>query len=423
MKEYILRKSVALSVLMMVVLTACASPAPTRTFVLTATPEPSPTPTTAPTATATAVPTPLGGGAMPRIAIKDGGFESKIRIGTITENGIVLSDIALSVGKPITSSVPFDDPIRWSPDGSYLAYINYEYSTGASPVLFLAVYDFKQKKMLWNTLLRKEWWEWGVWEILWSADSSWVSVYVPPTCYIINRENGQVILTVAGEPSRGQWWDAKQPMFYYANASKIFDPRTGKTDTNKPKEFPFEQFPDAEPYAIGIFSREADGIIYSAGDYNTIESVFLLQNDEAKELLRIYSDEFFHLTDIRVLKSPDESGYLIGAYVYGLTKVPDAIGNSSFFTFLYKADGNVLIKKDPIPNNIYPITWSPDSKIYIGISAGKEWYEYWVVIANADDNSVIRKFKLTFDPWAFTAARYNPERGYTGFDIFWGTAP
>jgi hypothetical protein len=389
---------------------------------LTATPEPSPTPTTAPTATATAVPTPLGGGAMPRIAIGDGGFDKKIRIGTITENGIVLSDIALSVGKPVTTAVPFNDPIRWSPDESYLAYINYEYSAGASPVLYLAVYDFKQNKMLWNTLLRKEWWKMGVWEILWSADSSWVSVYVPPTYYIINRENGQVILTI-GESSRGQWWDAKQPVFYYAAANKIFDPRTGNIDTNKPKAFPFEQFPDAESYATGIFSQEADGIIYSVGNHDKSKSIFLLQNDDAKELLRIYSDEVFLLRDIRVLKSPDESGYLIGAYVYWLTEVPDAIGNGSFFTFLYKADGNVLIKKDPLPNNIYPITWSPDSKIYIGISAGKEWYEYWVVFANADDNSVIRKFKLTFDPWAFTAARYNRGQGYTGFDIFWGTAP
>ena len=146
--------------------------------------------------------------------------------------------------------------------------------------------------------------------------------------------------------------------------------------------------------------------------------------------MRIYSNEINHFQDVKIIRSPDKSSYLIGGYGQ-----PVKEDGKRLFSFIVKETSLPLTIKDHILNGISPISWSPDGKSYIG-------YQYInktsqgigavdidtivkVVIVDVETNSIVKDYEINLYKSNFI---YNfnintvvplPGTSIAGFDVYW----
>lgn len=392
------------------------------------------TPTVEPTAT------PYGGNELPRVAIftelePDDTAAGYIRIGTIdsSKGKIFFDDIKLRVGtEPDLSHGGYrDDPqrIQWSPNGDYLSYAWIE-----DEKAIIYVYDFKNKKQKWELELELPRTFFSFFRLDWSADSNWLSIHIDlGSYYVLDINNGE-INNMANEKIQGVEWHHSQPLLFFENFGGTkayqYDPIEKQISQIEPIEFDPTKFEGISSWdSYGRFDADNDGYLFSVRYEDDSQGLFLqTENAPMIELLRIENTVTFEQLDVyRIIPSPDKSHYLI----LGQTNLFLQENYETFIsTFTMKAKYPMVIENVDTTNAVYPISWSPDGKSYIGYQ--NAWASennflvgkiQKIVIIDAETNSVIKDYDINDGSesnygFFFTTGIYDSS-GPVGIDIFW----
>lgn len=413
------------------------------TATLTFTPAPTTTPTLAPTLIPTA--TPYGGGTgMPRVAIftelePDDTAAGYIRIGNIDINKekLLFSSTKLRVGtKPgnLASGGYHDlypQPIRWSPNGNYLAYIWFEDGKG-----ILYVYDYAADKVKWQLELKSNHPSTLHFTINWSADSNWVYIEVDTSSYyILNVTNG-TMNDLTDIRIQNVEWHANQAILFFESFGQTaffqYDPVNNQTLQIEPKEFDPAQV-EKTGYGswntYGQYSPDNDGYLFETGNEDNGRSYYLVSsNDSIFELLRIDGDVTREelSTIYKIISSPDKAFYLIG----GGTNLPFNNEYNTYFTSIaLSADHPMTITSIDSVNGIYPFSWSPNGKSYIGYQYALKTGNYYIplvklAIVDAATNSISKEYDIEFDNSKanygfFLHTMLMDSTGPVGIDVYW----
>lgn len=427
-------------------LSGCA-PATTEAAVPTATLTLAPDPTATPASTPTLVPTatPYGGGKdVPRIAVftelePDDTAAGYIRIGNVDfdEGQLVFSNVKLRVGtKPgnLSSSGYHDryPPLmRWSPNGNYLAYTWFEDDKGV-----IYIYDFAAQKRKWELKLKSNHPSARHFTIMWSADSNWVYIEVDTNSYYILDVANGTINNLTDRRIQNVQWHAKQALLFFESFGQTaffqYDPVSNQTLQIEPREFDptqFERIGSGSYHTYGQYSRENDGYLFETSNGDNSRSYYLeSSNDPIFELLRI--DGNITRDDLsnvyKIIPSPDRSFYLIGG---GTNRPFNDEYDSHFTSIAVSADRPSTITSIDSVNGIYPFSWSPDGKSYIGYQYAVKKGKYYIpfvklVIVEAATNSIIKEYDLEYDHSKsiygyFLHTMLMDSTGPVGIDIYW----
>jgi hypothetical protein len=436
------RKSITFA-LLFVLLASCASytpePNPTITATISYTPTqvPSSTPTSVPTAT------PFGGSDAPRIAVftEDLGPDEKaagyIRIGNIDpdKTKITFGNIKLNVGtKPGNLPDYFEHlppDIRWSPNGTYLAYT---WAENGKAIIY--IYDYAVQKIKWELELTDKNFE-HTFEngMEWSADSNWLYIMVDRKSHYILDVNNGTINNLASNQIQGLAWHASQPLLFFENFGGTsfyqYDPVENQISQIEPMKFDSTKFENISSYdSYGHFDQNNSGYLFSTLNKDNSRSIYLgTMDDPIFELLRIDGNVTRNELHVdKIIPSPDKSSYLIG----GESNSPFNKTYRSFNTSLsLNAKSPLVITKIDSANGTYPFSWSPDGKSYIG-------YQYFletgvptnpdsivkIVIIDAEKNSVVKSYEInrfktnSIYGYVLNTSLFDSS-GPTGVDVYW----
>ncbi|HEX2996696.1 MAG TPA: hypothetical protein VHP14_17860 [Anaerolineales bacterium] len=434
------------TLLLLVLLSSCA-PAPTETVLPTSTFIPTPSPTVTPTSRPTPVPTatPCGGGKdVPRAAIftelePDDSAAGYIRISEVDFNKekLVFNDVKLNVGtKPGNLSSGgyherYPPLMHWSPNGNYLAYTWFEDSKG-----ILYIYDYAARKSKWQFELKSNHPSTLHFTIMWSADSNWVYIEVDTNShYILDMANG-IIRNLTDRRIQSVEWHAKQTLLFFESFGQTaffqYDPVSNQTLQIEPRKFDptqFEEIGSGSYNTYGRYSGDNDGYLFETSNEDNSRSYYLeSSNDPIFELLRI--DGSITRDDLsnvyKIIPSPDRSFYLIG----GGTNLPFNDEYNTYFTSVaVSADRPSTITSIDSVNGVYPFSWSPDGKSYIGYQYAVKKGEYYIpsvklVIVEAATNSIIKEYDIEYDRSKslygyFLHTMLMDSTGPVGIDIYW----
>jgi hypothetical protein len=211
-----------------------------------------------------------------------------------------------------------------------------------------------------------------------------------------------------------------------------YDPVSNQTLQIEPREFDPAQV-EKTGYGswntYGQYSRDNDGYLFETGNEDNGRSYYLVSsNDSIFELLRI--DGNITRDDLsnvyKIIPSPDRSFYLIG----GGTNRPFNDEYDTYFTSIaVRADRPGMITSiDPV-NGIFPFSWSPDGKSYIGYQYAVKKGDYYIpfvklVIVEAATNSIIKEYDIEYDSSKsvygyFLHTMLMDSSGPIGIDIYW----
>jgi len=392
------------------------------------------TPTIIPTST------PFGSGGIPRIAVfteSDGGSVRLIRIGHLDfgETNITFDDTKLKIGEKLNTSMHREQQppiIRWSPNGNFLAYIWVENGTAK-----IYIYNFADQEQKWELEIqggnfRKSWEN----DILWSADSNWVYFNIDRKSHYVLDVSTGTINSFADKQIQNVEWHAQEPILYFENSGGSsfyqFDPATNQISQIEPVKFDPAPYTDIQSFnTFGTYDQGINGYLFSAQNNDNSNSIYFTPTGgQISEFMRIYSNEINHFQDVKIIRSPDKSSYLIGGYGQ-----PVKEDGKRLFSFIVKETSLPLTIKDHILNGISPILWSPDGKSYIG-------YQYInktsqgigavdidtivkVVIVDVETNSIVKDYEINLYKSNFI---YNfnintvvplPGTSIAGFDVYW----
>jgi hypothetical protein len=197
----------------------------------------------------------------------------------------------------------------------------------------------------------------------------------------------------------------------------------------EPKEFDPSQLEKVGSYnTYGQYSLDNNGYLFEASNEDNGISYYLeSSNDPIFELLRINGNVTRNdLHVYKIIPSPDKSFYLIG----GGTNLPFNAEYQTYYTSLAVSAGQpVTITSLASVNGVYPFSWSPDGKSYVGYQYAVKTGEYYVplikmVIVDADTNSVVKEYELNYDQ-VNSIYGYSLETtlmdstGPLGIDVYW----
>ena len=453
--ETAVQRKLALIILLLIILPACASPAQmpdtdqtmpvvvaenSATIQPTFTATPSPTITRTPTPTFTPTSTPYAQGGIPRIAILTRNFvegsdpvgkDSKyvIRIGYLEPGGNSIqfsNDEIFACLDPYLQTTCFisaQAPLRWSPNGRYLAFI----ARGENSQVKLSIYDAQEKTLVREALVTRKNIN-NIFDIGWSPDSAWFHADLDGYLYVAGIES-EAALSASPNRTQSPKWDAEKSILYYEDSqgNKLFqfDPAKNQSSEISRKQIKSQHYKDASSwysysqYEPGLKSETA--VIINKDD---TRSIYLLNDDETPtEFLRVSYDVIQHYQDAHVLPAPDGSAYLYGGYA----SIEGSTGKGNFLFGLvipagqlpYQASGNFI-------NGILPLAWAPNSKAYMGIQIsfiGETW-KMSLNVMDASGNQPLQEYNLNAQQ-IFNTHKFTPEisylqgRGVTGFDVFW----
>lgn len=393
---------------------------------LTLTPPPTPTFTPSPTAT------PYGGGKdNPRVAVftelePDDTAAGYIRIGNIDFNKpqIVFSDIKIRVGtKPGSlSSTGYGErmppDILWSPNGNYLAFTWVE--DGKAKVF---VYDFAAQKLKWELELPGDYpgnfWENGM---AWSADSNWLYIQINQYAdYILNIANGE-INKLSNKKIQSLAWHATQPLLFFENpgGTSFYQYDPVKNESTQIDSMKFDL-----AYTEGRYDHYNNGYLFPGENKDNSKSIYLETSDKPIfELVHINSDVPY-LSIYKIIPSPGRSSYLIG----GQVNLPFNDTYSGIYTsFAVNAKYPLTITEIKSQNGIYPFSWSPDGKSFIGYQylyeTGSGINVKKMVIVDAETNSIVNEYEMgvnqTLSIYGYLfRTGLSDYTGPQGVDVYW----
>jgi hypothetical protein len=435
--------------LITIVLVSCApevAPLPSELSKPTSTLTSTPSPTDTPTSTQTLVPTatPYGGGrGNPRFAIftelePDDSTAGYIRIGEVDINKeklVFSNSVILRVGtKPGNLNFSYHDLypplVSWSPDGNYLAYTWFEDGKA-----LLYVYDHAADKLKWQLELKSNRPSSLHFNIDWSADSDWAFIGVDTNSYyILNVRDGIVSTIPINKQIQITGWDATQPILYFGemwvSLFYQYDPATNQISLVDPPKFDPTQFEKIGSYSTyGQYNQDNDGYLFEASNEDNSRSYYLgSPNDPIFELLRIGSDVTRDelSTVYKIIPSPDKAFYLVG----GGTNLPFNNEYNTYFTSIaLSPDHPMTITSIDSVNGIYPFSWSPDGKSYIGYQYALKTGNYYIplvklVIVDAATNSISKEYDIEFDNGKanygfFLHTMLMDSTGPVGIDVYW----